>query len=1329
MANEAEIAFGIAALVYGAGLVLFSLPLPQFRRWGWTAMMHSWSTAAILSIVGSIALLKPVLAGYLQSMGVSLPLTATFDDAIASAHASRDMAFEWLKAVNLAAMSLGTLQSIVMLALLPAWLSGVGILLSAIASFIFGAVFNLLIFIAKLLSGVVVFMEGVVAFVGLAKGVAPTLFIIGAALFAIPFARTAGKTMMVLGAALTLALPVAIVAASPPPGYVEQSIMEAADIQKLSIASRAVGEMEGGVRYTVYDRENDTLWYPFLIAEFTQPPEIDRDKVCANLPRGGNLTCEQIIEIMRDVLKTPQKTIFDTGGGGYYNAYDEGYRMSLINGTYARRVWFLNMWVTLYDTSPRNITVHKVPEDPDPSAMACTGTDPDREFFFGGWDDGSISCNPYLIWKERWESFWRSTSLYNETSLWMVAANRNTTFVWFTEQPWGTKKEDLNIYGITLPKVRELRWAVNETYTCETDGNSSTTETCWRWHYYTRGDYSGNKSVYFVYLNMDDYDVCWHIDPIYGGPVNGTDVCERRLGTPSWSYEFRPSTSNPPTWNHTVLDSSFEEIMAAGFIDGYGPYTLPQSVEAIDRNEPLELNAPTQQKKVFVTANQTIIRDSYDGYPEVPDSLSYSFRVIFTASESMPYLPPVEWHKFDEDREYTRQLASGGYVPDNILGISVDNFRGEWARYQNFRQGLYRDGPSHEATRRINAALLTYREQNWETNATVFDTNIPLARTISETFYRNAYGAYAGSNIPISTLPILMVGSGSVAILKPLSELIGQAFAIGIAVGLLALIIDTFQSLVGGQSVMMHFFFSKVGNITHAAKFFTTYASAVKRMSRVDFIARWIQRRQENQLLKAATEAREKNRKAWEKFAERTRFSGVMERMLDKKRELEGRGGIVARAERLVLGVMTRSYTANVAMSAVRSDPKFAEAVRNAYAERLMMKGYSQEEAMRKADLLIGWAKQSRMVEARPEKVAQGFANMLKSSTMSQRIALVDSFAKSDFGKHVVGASLVEGILSPTVGKAADWMSTRLSASGHVSAGAFFGYISDQLDGKIRAPAAFSLAADNNPFTPEGVRPLVTPAYVPEFRTGILHPAGTAEQPVIKQHDYGGDPSDVKHAYDMHRSYGTPEDFRRFEERIGEYMWIVANPYDPDFRLTNLVDGGDRVVVETNMGTYEVSKNELDEFMKVMEEMGARMSHAAPAKGYDVSPADYQPDPGVAEAQQQYMDSLREKIFSGADDPRTLDEFFSVADSLGKREDAASFVERVGSESDGEFKVPWWTAGSEPSAEPQDVSEHMSWGDFGKKENDVGDTESQMPPEWRQAGENSNKKNGEEKNE
>jgi hypothetical protein len=33
MEGVAELAFGIAALVYAAGLALFRLPLPQIRRW------------------------------------------------------------------------------------------------------------------------------------------------------------------------------------------------------------------------------------------------------------------------------------------------------------------------------------------------------------------------------------------------------------------------------------------------------------------------------------------------------------------------------------------------------------------------------------------------------------------------------------------------------------------------------------------------------------------------------------------------------------------------------------------------------------------------------------------------------------------------------------------------------------------------------------------------------------------------------------------------------------------------------------------------------------------------------------------------------------------------------------------------------------------------------------------------------------------------------------------------------------------------------------------------------------------------------------------------
>ncbi|MEM2066813.1 MAG: hypothetical protein QXH59_10045, partial [Candidatus Caldarchaeum sp.] len=765
MAGEIELAFGIAALVYAAGLALFRLPLLQLRRWGWTLMMHSWSGVAVIAVVGSLAVIKSLLASYLPGLGFNLPLAATFDDAIASARASRDMALAWIGSVSYAALALGSVQALMMLAMLVVSLTGVGLIVASIASYLISAVFGLLGFVVKVLSGVVLFMEGVAAFVGMSKAIAPALFVLGAVAFVIPFARTLGKTLMVLGAALTLGLPVAIVAASPPPGYADASIAESAQVQALSIAGRAITDLQAGVRYTVYDRKNESLWYPFLQADALSVPEINREKACANLPR--NVSCEQIIEIIRDVIRTtPEKAIFDTGGSGYYNAYDEGYRLAIVNNTYARKVWFLNMWVTLHDTSPtspKEVTGPKIPEIPDSETVECTQVN------YMGYQ-GTSCPNPYLLWKQRWEEFWNSAPLYNETSKWMVAANRNTTFVWFTEQPWGTPIEDLNVYGITLPKVREVRWAVNETYTCEMDGNSSTVETCWRWHYFTQGDYSGNKSVYFVYLNMSDWQVCWRIGPIYGGPINGTTYCEMRRGTPSWSYQFIPG-STQPVWNHTVKDSSFAEIQAAGFIDGYGPYELPQSVQAIDRNEPLVLNAPTKEKKVFVTANQTIVVSSYDGYPEVPEKLDYSFRVAFTASESMPYLPKVEWHKFDEDELYFKNLAAGAYVPDSILGISMDTMRQEWGRYQNFRQGLYRDSASHEIARRITHRLLDYSEETWKTNQTIFDTGIPLSRTITDMVEKHMYGPYAGSNIQIPVMNLLIAPAGAVGVLKPLAEL------------------------------------------------------------------------------------------------------------------------------------------------------------------------------------------------------------------------------------------------------------------------------------------------------------------------------------------------------------------------------------------------------------------------------------------------------------------------------------------------------------------------------------------------------------------------------
>lgn len=1230
MAGEVELAFGIAALVYAAGLALFRLPLLQLRRWGWTLMMHSWSGVAVIAVVGSLAVVKSLLASYLPGLGLNLPLAATFDDAIASARASRDMALAWIGSVSYAALALGSVQALMMLAMLVVSLTGVGLIVASIASYLISTVFGLLGFVVKVLSGVVLFMEGVAAFVGMSKAIAPALFVIGAVAFMIPFARTMGKTLMVLGAALTLGLPVAVVAASPPPGYADASIAESAQVQALSIAGRAVADVEAGVRYTVYDRKNDSIWYPFLQAEALSMPEIDREKACANLPR--NVSCEQIIEIIRDVIRTtPEKAIFDTGGSGYYNAYDEGYRLAIVNNTYARKVWFLNMWVTLHDTSPKNVAGRKIPEQPDPQVLECT-----QVSYMGS--QATVCPNPYLLWKQRWEEFWRSAPLYNETSQWMVAANRKTTFVWFTEQPWGTPREDLNIYGITLPKVRETRWTEEETYECETDGNSTTVETCSRTKYYTRGDYSGNKSVYFVYLNMPDQQVCG-TGPIGPGGAGNETLCHTVPGTPSWIYRFIPGSSQP-SWSHTVMNSSFAEIHSAGFIDGYGPYELPQSVQTIDRNQPLVLNAPTNEGKVFVTADQTIVRSSYDGYPEVPDRLDYSFRVVFTASESAPYLPEVEWHKFDEDERYFRNLAAGAYVPNSILGVTMDTMRQEWGRYQNFRQGLYRDSAGHEIARRITHRLLEYREETWKTNQTIFDTSVPLAKTITDIVEKHMYGPYAGSNIQIPVMNLLLTPAGAVGVLKPLSELIGQSMAIGIAIALLAIIIDSFNALVGGQSVMMKYFFTKVGNISHGMKFFQTFLGAVHRMSKVDLLTRALAWRKKDQFLKTLLDARKADREGWknvvkthlvkkgvfdeqgrvrewltpEQRLELRRFN-TLEKKLDMLEQLEGQKGFTAWLQRRMLSISTRAERAEL-INRVIHDDHFSRVFAKAYADNLIAKGVDRGEAFAKAENLVRYFTQSTPVKASPMQVAEGWAAMIRNADSKlEKIAMVDSFARSDFT-----GTLVKAGVAGMVGSTARWLGPRVSQ--HFPAvGATLSHVGDSLDMNLRAPAAFALAAEAQKpvYTVEGVRPTVgfsTGPY-PYKEIGVWTGGRpTADVPYVKDHVLGGDVEDVIKAGQLVDKYGAPSDKDRFDANVAHFLDAVK-PYDESFRLSDFInpDREKNVVASVELvgkdvftSEFEVPADRITEFKEMVESAGGRITSVEKPTVFPEDSQTYQPN-------------------------------------------------------------------------------------------------------------------------
>jgi hypothetical protein len=1126
MEAPTELVFGVAALVYAAGLTLFRLPLLQARRWGWTLMMHSWSGIAAVTVVGSLAVIKSLIHSYLGGLPYSFPLAATFDNAIASATASRDMAYAWLQTLSYTAIALGAVQAILMLSLIPAWIGVVGIILSAIASYIFSAVFALIAFLTKLLSAVVLFMEGVVSLVGVSEYAAPAMFIIGTILFTIPFARTAGKTLMVLGAALTLILPVAIVAASPPPSYAEKSIAETADIQKLSIAGKEVAELSGGVRYTVYDRENKTLWYPLLIAEPLNTPKIDRSRLCSMLPKYGNLTCDQLIEVLEDILKTPEKTILDTGGGGYYNAYEEGYRTTLTNNTYTRHVWFLNMWITLHDKSPKKITTNKIPEQPDQQIRSCTEP-----------NIGSGCDNIYQMWKDRWEGFWRSTKLYNETSQWMVSANRNSTFIWFTEQPWGTPKDRLDVYRIDLPRVRELRWRTNETYTCELDGNSSTVETCWRWLYHTKAYYEGNKSVYFIYLNMPDEEICYE-------DLNSGLVCFVRSGTPTWSYTFTP-LSNTPTWSHEVMESSFPEIHSNGLIDGYGPYTLEQSIQSVDRNQPLTLTAPTNEKKILVKANQTIYRTSYEGYPETPESLSYEFRVRFTASESTPYLPKVEWDKFEEDEKYQHELAYGAYVPDSITGITIETMRREWANYRNFRQGLYRDGPAHEATRRINAEMLKYRDETWAGNATILDTKIPIAGAVSALLRKYVYGNYTGSGITVYSLPLLMTEEGgSIGILKPIADLVGQVFALGLAMGFLAVVIDSIQALVGGQSIMMGYLFSKVGNISHGLRFFSGFISAVQRISMANIMGRVLARRLEEGMYRAGLEQWKNDRKLWEK-ARLGETSRIKEWMLKRLQRIEGRAGIAA-AERLLFRSMTRGYVLDTVRRGVYDD-EFAEKLVANYTSYLATaRGLHTMKAAARSEELVRYVKQSSMAKMRPEEFTGGMRTMLDRVSRLEKAALVDSFARSDAGKAFFWA-----YAEKPAGKALEALGSRLSSAGHADIGSTLTQLGSRLDGHVRAPAAFAVAAaGQQPFTGEGVRQVPQPAYIPNPEIGLrsagLHPV---EYPVIKDQSLGGDITDVGKTYSEIKHYGSPSDIKRFEESLENFMTLHANPDTSGFSL------------------------------------------------------------------------------------------------------------------------------------------------------------------------------------
>jgi hypothetical protein len=204
------------AAVYAAALALMSLPFREFKAWGHAAFMHSITSIGLLAVIPALVAVRGLIAPYVEPY-IGVDISAGPETALAHITQYRLMVFEWINAVNLSAEALGAIQGVMMLALTPLLLSGVGVLFASIASYLFSAVFGLLIFAQRFLSLLYLFSEVVRVFMALAPILGPGMFTAGLILYAVPFGRRLGKTLIVFGAALTLVLPPAIVAALPSP--------------------------------------------------------------------------------------------------------------------------------------------------------------------------------------------------------------------------------------------------------------------------------------------------------------------------------------------------------------------------------------------------------------------------------------------------------------------------------------------------------------------------------------------------------------------------------------------------------------------------------------------------------------------------------------------------------------------------------------------------------------------------------------------------------------------------------------------------------------------------------------------------------------------------------------------------------------------------------------------------------------------------------------------------------------------------------------------------------------------------------------------------------
>jgi len=463
----------IASIVYVASLALMNLPLKELKAWGRSALMHSITGLALFSVIPTLIFVRDLIAPYVQPY-IGVDISVGPETALAHVRQYQAMITGWINAVNLSALAIGAMQAIVMLALTPLMLVSTGVLFATIASYLFSAVFGGLILAQKFFSALYLFSEIVRVFMTIIPFVGPGMFTVGLILFATPFARKLGKTLIVLGAALTLILPPVVVATLPGPGEAEEEIRKTKEIQAYSIALDKVRQINAGVKINIFDRngtiehvkggrsfhDSRMVKYPYFKLELqgreNAPPLIID---CTALP--PDVPCEQVVKAVLEMLKQPETGFINSG----QEKIEEGYRATLtmpekagVNrraGTFMPDTWLLGLWMYMQGDSgkrdePVRIAGKEIKTDIPKVSGGSGGSEESEQLVCGDvgcWWEENTSGDFYEDWKGKWEAFWSEApykKLYLENA---VQEGNNTSLIWFTKRPVGSD-QPLNIFVI-----------------------------------------------------------------------------------------------------------------------------------------------------------------------------------------------------------------------------------------------------------------------------------------------------------------------------------------------------------------------------------------------------------------------------------------------------------------------------------------------------------------------------------------------------------------------------------------------------------------------------------------------------------------------------------------------------------------------------------------------------------------------------------------------------------------------------------------------------------------------------------------------------------------